>query len=100
MKLARRFLRFSPQSAGLLSAEMAYLTFANRGQLDDFVQAVDGLALPTGETLSVGLIRDLSGWKETAEAERGSRQATQERRAQKRLENTVSDTEDLGDLFS
>ena len=100
MKLARRFLRFSPRSCGLLSAEMAYLTFANREQVDGFVQAVDGLTLPTGETLLVGIIQELHRWKETAEAGRSSRQATQERRAQKRLENMVSDTEDLGGLFS
>ncbi|KAI9172256.1 hypothetical protein HJFPF1_01753 [Paramyrothecium foliicola] len=53
MKLARQFFDFAPQTAGILSADMAYLTFRNQDQMNNFIAAAHGMVLPRGEVLSV-----------------------------------------------
>ncbi|QYS97194.1 hypothetical protein H0G86_004425 [Trichoderma simmonsii] len=97
MKLACQFFDYSPQSAGIMSEEMAYLTFRSQDQMDQFVAAIHGLALPTGEVLSVqGYFRE----NRLMESEDNGRKEKQELRRRKRLEGTASEVEDLGSLFS
>ncbi|KAL6813478.1 hypothetical protein GGI42DRAFT_176020 [Trichoderma sp. SZMC 28013] len=96
MKLARQFFNYSPQSAGIMSEEMAYLTFRSQDQMDQFVATIHGLALPTGEILSVQGYSKGIGLIESED----ERKEKQELRRRKRLEETASEVEDSGSLFS
>ncbi|KAM6476291.1 hypothetical protein HDV62DRAFT_402895 [Trichoderma sp. SZMC 28011] len=97
MKLGCQFFNYSPQSAGITSEEVAYLTFRSQHQMDQFVADIDGLALPTGEILSVQEYFQENG---LMESEDGERKEKRELRRRKRLEGTASEMEDLGSLFS
>ncbi|KAL7799402.1 hypothetical protein V8C43DRAFT_302862 [Trichoderma afarasin] len=97
MKLARQFFNYSPQSAGIMSEEMAYLTFKGQEQMDQFVADIHGLALPTGEILSVHGYFQINALMESKDDERKEKQ---ELRRRKRLEGTANEVEDFGSLFS
>lgn len=97
MKLARQFFNYSPQSAGIMSEETAYLKFRSQHQMDQFVADIHGVALPTGEILSV---QGYSQAIRSIESEDNERKEKQELRRRKRLEGTASDVEDLESLFS
>ncbi|KAI0969515.1 hypothetical protein F4678DRAFT_463296 [Xylaria arbuscula] len=74
MKLARYFFDFMPLSAGLKSAEVAFITFQNESYLAKFIQANNQRLLPTGETLLViSIIKEIAGAKEIAEREEKQR---------------------------
>ncbi|KAF5025686.1 hypothetical protein F66182_2292 [Fusarium sp. NRRL 66182] len=53
MKMARHFFSYSPELAGVISNDVAFLTFKSQGLMDQFITAVHGSSLPTGEMLSV-----------------------------------------------
>ncbi|KAI8685055.1 hypothetical protein NCS57_00173500 [Fusarium keratoplasticum] len=53
MELARRFFNYSPQSIGLMSEHIGYITFRDKEQLDHFITATHRIALPMGGTLRV-----------------------------------------------
>ncbi|KAI6085491.1 hypothetical protein F4821DRAFT_240297 [Hypoxylon rubiginosum] len=97
MKLARRFFNFSPLSTGVMSTDVAYLTFRYQDQMNQFVTDLHGVALPTGEILSVQ--GNFQGHK-AAEIEDREREGKQKLREKNRLEKTEEGIEDLGNLFS
>ena len=97
MKLARQFFDYPPQSAAIMSEETAYLTFRSQDQLKQFITATHGLALPTGEILSV---QDSSSENRATESENSGQKEKQGLRERKRLERNRSEVEDLGSLFS
>ncbi|KAL6829418.1 hypothetical protein J3E69DRAFT_238201 [Trichoderma sp. SZMC 28015] len=97
MKLACQFFSYSPQSAEIMSKDVAYLTFRSQDQMDQFIAEIHGLALPTGEILSV---QGYSQATRSIESEDNERKEKQELRRRKRLEGTASDVEDLESLFS
>ncbi|PTB55027.1 hypothetical protein M431DRAFT_482191 [Trichoderma harzianum CBS 226.95] len=97
MNLARQFFDYSPQSAGIMSEEIAYLTFRSQDQMDQFVAGIHGLVLPTGDILSV---QGYSRANRSMESEDDERKEKRELRQRKRLEGTASEVEDLGNLFS
>ncbi|KAM5349006.1 hypothetical protein ACJ41O_008829 [Fusarium nematophilum] len=53
MKLARHFFDYTPQHVGIMSADVAFMTFKSQDQMNQFITAANGLALPTGETPDV-----------------------------------------------
>lgn len=63
MRLARQFFDYAPDVGGIISADSglsvqtAYLAFPDEDRLDQFVRDVDGLALRTGEVLSVSPVQ-------------------------------------------
>lgn len=96
MKLARHFFTYSPQSIGIVSESTAFITFKSKNQVDKFVTDVHGLALPTGEILSVQLFPQSTNLIERESREQKEKQELRER---KRSERTGSEVQDLGNLF-
>lgn len=96
MKLARQFFNYSPQFVGLLSEDVAYITFTNPDQMDQFITAAHGLTLPTGDVL---VVQRYSSENSAAESENRERKEKQEKRERKRLERTEGDVQDLESLF-
>ena len=93
MKLAQHFFGYSPKSVGIISGEKAYVTFRSQEQVDQFITAVQGLMLPSGEVLQVQ--QEKMG-TEGGDQERNKIRAQREA---KRLELTRGDVEDLGSIF-
>ena len=102
IKLARQFFDFKPRSTEIISTNTAYLTFTYEDQLQHFIQAIDGMVLPTGEVLLAETFQ--GNFEEIAKAqaqEDKKRKDIQEVRRRRRLERTEDDhIDDLGDLFS
>ncbi|KAL6786194.1 hypothetical protein J3E68DRAFT_421134 [Trichoderma sp. SZMC 28012] len=97
MKVAGQFFNYSPQSTGIMSKETAYLTFKSQEQMNQFVTAVHGQSLPTGEILSVqGRVQEQ---KATAK-ENSEKKEKQELRKGKKLARAGSEVDDIGYLFS
>jgi hypothetical protein len=98
MKLAREFFDFAPCCTGTISAELAYLTFANETDLKQFIEHADGHVLQTGDKLSA---RQLKPTDSGDSEEASLRRKKQELRAQKKMERSLQKEQgDLGDVFS
>ncbi|KAF5617054.1 uncharacterized protein FTJAE_12810 [Fusarium tjaetaba] len=96
MKLARRFFGYSPEAAGILSPDVACLTFRSEEHMDRFLLEVNGLELPTGERLSVERQSQEGGSSEKENQLQDEKRALRERQRQ---ENDEDSLEDLGGLF-
>jgi hypothetical protein len=96
IRLAGQFFDFHPIGAGLVSDEIAFLTFNSQDGLDYFIGCVDGMVLPTGETLSAQ--RYIQVDTETPE----EKKLKDEKRMIRRIKKEVADEEivELGDIFS
>ncbi|KAL2675572.1 hypothetical protein Neosp_011759 [[Neocosmospora] mangrovei] len=97
MKLARRFFSYSPQSTGLRSENIGFITFRDKEQLDYFITATHKTPLPMGGILRV---RDYSLEHGRINPENRDRKEKQELRERERSERTITDVEDLESLFS
>lgn len=96
MKLARQFFDYSPQFSGIISNEMAYLTFRSQEQLEQFISATHGLVLDTGETLSVQVYYQEDDVTEVRKIEQNEKRDLRER---KRLGSTPSEVIELTGFF-
>ncbi|KAI1458843.1 hypothetical protein F4805DRAFT_456237 [Annulohypoxylon moriforme] len=97
MKLARQFFEFSPQSAGIMCHEVAYLTFRCQDQMEEFIAVTNGRAiLPTGDTLLIQ--RHSCG--NVVRGDGNNEQKQKQELRKKRLESTESEVEGLESLFS
>ncbi|RSL95840.1 hypothetical protein CDV31_013728 [Fusarium ambrosium] len=99
IKLARQFFNCSPQSTGLISEKIGYITFREKEELDQFIAAMNKCPLPGGGTL---LVKDYAREHgrinpENWERDRRERQELRERRRSRR---TTCEVEDLESLFS
>lgn len=100
MRLARQFFNYSPQFVGIMSQDLAYITFKSQNQMNQFIIAVHGLVLQTGEILSVETYSHGDGTEEGLQ-ENEERKKKRELRERRRLEATGSEVEEgLGNLFS
>lgn len=97
MKLARRFINYSPQSTGLMSEHIGFITFRDKDQLDHFITATHRTALPMGRTLR---IRDYSRENGRINPENRDRIEKQELRERERSERTIDEVQNLEWLFS
>ncbi|EXK99480.1 hypothetical protein FOQG_02002 [Fusarium oxysporum f. sp. raphani 54005] len=96
MKLARQFFDYSPKAAGILSPDVACVTFSCEEHMDRFMSEVDGLELPTGERLLVE-----RQYQQETNSEKENKLQDEKRvlRERQRQENNQDNLEDLGDLF-
>ncbi|KAI8719730.1 hypothetical protein NCS52_00754500 [Fusarium sp. LHS14.1] len=97
MKLARRFFSYSPQSTGLRSENIDFITFREKEQLDYFIAATHRTPLPMGGVLRV---RDYSLEHGRINPENRDRKEKQELRERERSERATSEVVDLESLFS
>ncbi|KAM5370898.1 hypothetical protein ACJZ2D_008331 [Fusarium nematophilum] len=79
MKLARHFFDYTPQHVGIMSADVAFMTFKSQDQMNQFITAANGLALPTGEVLSARFYSQGNGAADTE----GGRKEKQNQRESK-----------------
>lgn len=97
MELARRFFNYSPQSIGLMSEHIGYITFRDKEKLDHLITATHRIALPMGGTLRV---RDYSRENGRINLENRDQRAKQELREREMSQRTTDEVEDLESLFS
>lgn len=83
MGLARQFFDLSPQSAGIISNDIAYVTFKSQDRMDQFITIVHGSVLQTGEILSVEICSQGGG---NGETEEGNEKRKRKKRAQRKKE--------------
>ncbi|KAJ4254512.1 hypothetical protein NW762_010111 [Fusarium torreyae] len=96
-KLARRFFDYSPQAAGVMSADVAFIAFGNQEKMNAFIAAVNGVAQPTGEILSV---ERYAQENQLSQKDGKAREEKQKLRESGKLDKVEGDIGDLGDLFS
>ncbi|KAJ4308671.1 hypothetical protein N0V84_011965 [Fusarium piperis] len=98
IKVARRFFEYSPQSTGVMSGCMAFITFRSKDEMDRFINAVHGLPSPTGGTLSVW--HYCPGETRRMYIEKREQRKKQDLREKERMETARREIEDLEMLFS
>ncbi|RSL61665.1 hypothetical protein CEP53_005035 [Fusarium sp. AF-6] len=98
IKLARQFFNCSPQSTGLISEEIGYITFREKEELDQFIAAMNKCPLPIGGTL---VVKDYAREHGRINPENWERDRRERRERRERSSKSVTfEVKDLESLFS
>ncbi|KAH7319738.1 hypothetical protein B0I35DRAFT_511253 [Stachybotrys elegans] len=90
LRLASQFITFEPESAGITNGQTACLTFRTCDALERFIQAADGLVLPTGHKLTAQHMKDAAERHAETEATRATeRRDKQALKAMQKSGNTA-----------
>lgn len=98
LRLASQFITFEPESAGIMNRQTACLTFRTYDALERFIQAADGLVLPTSHKLTAQHMKEAAERHAETEATRATeRRDKQALRAMQKSGNTAeNDTISIG----